>query len=356
MSFSFRKLFKKSEQDSEVERTRLQFVRPQDQNLSLDEVRGSPVNDSGNPRDETLLDSPFSRLDSQSPDQNEPGGGSLISPFEIVEPVLENQEVADSSQWQDLKSPGKLPSVVEGMHGEGDEVVLGTSGRLFDEAPTLANESLGAGFGETVMEPGVENIDEGKKPDAVDTNLPGQSSFIPDNLTKEDQGLTKSSVSEGLDTVSSLNDLSWVNDPDQIEDEPPSLTSVHGDLPDHDEIMSSNKVDDLGADPGNLSGGSIPFAHSESLNDLPETGDGCKPIASSDHNVRPQEKQSYSSSIPTGPVQPAGFPDAATDDDRSDFLPKDFLGGSDKGYGAGDTDAHFGKAPPLFEDALIKNE
>ena len=360
MSFSFRKLFKKSEQDSEVERTRLQFVRPQDQNLSSDDVRIPPANDSGNPSDETLLDSPFLRLDSQSPDQNELDGESLISPFEIVEPEPEpepeNQESVDSSQWQDVKAPGKLPSIVDGIHSEGDEVVLGTNGRLFDEAPKRANESLAAGFGETVMETGVENIDEDKKPVAVDSSLTGYSSFIPDHVSKEDAGLLKSSVSEGLDTVSSLNDLSWVNDPDQIAEESPSLTTLHGNLPDHDEIMSSNKVDDLGAEPGNLSGGSIPFAHTDSLHDFPEIGDEPKPISSLDNNVHPQEKQSFSSSIPTGPVQPAGGTDSTSEDDRSDFLPKDFLGGPDKGYGAGDVDAQFGKAPPLFADELSKNE
>ena len=356
MSFSFRKLFKKSEQDSEVERTRLQFVRPQDQHLSSDEVHRPPANDSGNPRDETLPESPFSRLGSQSPDQNESSGGSLISPFEIVDPVPENLESDDSSQWHDGKSPGKLPPVVDGVHGEEDGGVLGTSGRLFDEAPKLANESLAAGFGETVMETGVENIDKGKKPDAVDSSLPGYTSFIPDNVIKEDPQLTKSSVSEGLDNVSSLNDLSWVNDPDQIEDEPPSLTSVHGDLPDHDERISSNKVDDLAAESGRLSGGSMPFAYAEPLNDVPEIGDGGKPISSSDQNVRPQEKQPYSSSIPTGPLQPAGVPASTKDDDRSDFLPKDFLGVPDKGYATGDADDHLSKAPPLFEDALSQNE
>ena len=131
MSFSFRKLFKKSEQDSGVERTRLQFVRPQGQALSPDDDRSSPVIDSGDPGGSAVLESPFSRLDLQSMNQKETGAAPLSSPFEIADPLPAKPEVDDAFSSQAVKQPVHLSSPEDAMNREGDTVAEGTNGRLF---------------------------------------------------------------------------------------------------------------------------------------------------------------------------------------------------------------------------------
>ncbi|MED5585819.1 MAG: hypothetical protein VYB61_05645 [Verrucomicrobiota bacterium] len=288
--------------------------------------------------------------------QKETGAAPLSSPFEIADHLPAKPEVDDAFSSQAVKQPVHLSSPEDAMNREGDAVTEGTNGRLFGEAPKLSNESPVAGFGETVMENEVGGLKENTEPFSAGASSTDQSSVNMDDPPKEDQGWLSSSVSDAPEPVVSLNELPWVDDPAQSPEESPSFSDLPTESsPGRDKTQQSNEVDDFETGSGGMPGGDVPFPHAASMTGLTEFGNE-QALDELKGDDRSQGQQSYSSSIPEGPVQTAGGVPFEQDDPLPEFSSGDFAAGLDRRHGPEDEPPRHGKDFPVFEDSFSKQE
>ena len=357
MSFSFRKLFKKSEQDSGVERTRLQFVRPQEQALPASD-RSPSVADS-----EALTAEGVFTRSAVSPDERQSSGevqqaADVQSPFQIAEPLSGKPESPDASPPEPFLPTEAAVSPTSEVSGVGEELEQKVPG-LFDAAPKLPVEVASAGFFQSVMENGSEDSGEDPGPFSLGADFSDEPSALQDNSPPEDESFLSADVPGGLKPVSSLHELPWVDDdPAQNQGElspfsvepSDSLTGRHG-----------QPVPDPAGEIGN--------GLSDAANDLtPFSPTGPVPVAPEEEHTqsrRPFEddslaerQQPYSSSIPDGTDQFAGFAGPSADLDLPEQI--DASGALPAGFDHQDfpkeEDPASGKDYPLFAAPVSNDE
>ncbi|MCP4848623.1 MAG: hypothetical protein GY899_11825 [Verrucomicrobiaceae bacterium] len=309
MSFSFRKLFKKSEQDSGVERTRLQFSRPQGQDLSSNENDSSAVEPEGLAA-EGVVASPLSSPGPEEPSRVSEGSAQTPSPFQIVDAVSAMPEVSGSSQGQPCPSAETLfPSDVEVSGPEGELTQAENSG-LFDAAPKPTVEPTVVGFYESVMENETE-VPEGS-PDSFlpGASSPDKSSPLQDPAFAHPRDALAPGGSSDLDAGADSREPSWVDDlgKDRAGASPFSTVPSDSDLETHEE----SRQDSVGEiETGRNAGpeGGLPFPTTGSVPDALESeteDNGLVYSAGGGEFLSPEP--SYSSQIPDGSEQSSGFP------------------------------------------------
>ena len=314
MSFSFRKLFKKSEQDSGVGRTRLQFVRPQEQALPASDRSPSAADPEALTAEDAFTSSAVSLDEGQSSGEVQ-HAADVQSPFQIAEPLSRKPERPDASPPEPFQPAEAAVAPASEVSGAGEELAQEVPG-LFDAAPKLPVEVPPAGFFQSVMENGSEDSGEDPGPFSLGAGFSDEPSALQDNSPPEHESFLSADAPGGVEPVSSLHELPWVDDdPVQNQGEPSpfsvepsdSLTARHGQpVPDPAGEIGNGLSDAADELPPFSPTGPVPVAPEE------EHTQSRRPFEDDSLAERPQP---YSFGIPDGTDQFAGFSGPSADVD-----------------------------------------
>ncbi len=219
MSFSFKQLFKKDEQSSGVERTRLQFGQPQAEALPSTE-RTPPAEDSDGLSAEGVFTAPSSRIAEELPPSKSLDLPEVKSPFQIAESASGNHEFSGEAFPEPVSSsdPASSPEK-EFVQGEGEVVKEAVTG-LFNSVPPCADLSAPAGFYESVMETDADT--PGVNPDPLSPGLcsSDESSVMEGGLPAVQRDLATSTIPGDSEAASSVTEPSWVADSEATQSVP----------------------------------------------------------------------------------------------------------------------------------------
>lgn len=309
MSFSFRKLFKKSEQDSGGERTRLRFGRPLDQDLSSNESNSSTTDPEGLTA-EGVFATPSSLSAQGLPSREFEGSAEVQSPFQIAEPVAGKPKILGSPPAQPFQLAETVSSSASEVSGAGDELVKKETSGLFDAVPKPAVEPASAGFYESVMKNGA---DEDPDPFFSRECSPDGSSVLEDNPSPEQRSSLASSGPADVEPVAGPHQPPWVDDPEQNRSGASPLRTAFSDTAaETHEQLTQNPADKIEAERN---------ACPEKAASFPTTGPMPGALETEDIELNrpfegggsPAPEQPYSSRIPDAPELLSEFPHPSAD-------------------------------------------